>query len=165
MTPDDVLPQVGYPWPYLVAGLLALSVAALIVWLARPRDPAASRSRSGPRSLTGRRRRGYATRVARLEESWRVGELDVRTLHLDAARLAREFGSEITGRDLTSVTLAQLRLQPDIAEIAAVVDAAERPSFDLLPGERAERVLEALETMVAMPDPALPYAQGEEPAP
>ncbi|MGM0386091.1 MAG: hypothetical protein ACQERF_08950 [Actinomycetota bacterium] len=139
-------PPVTYAWWVPALGTLLLVLAlAWLIWLlhrARPAGP----DREGPRTRPARRDWGGA--VAELHGRFLRGELDLRGMHLALAGLMREFGSDRSGRDVRSMTRAEVAEELPRSGLGDLLARYEQPSFARDPfveaQESVDRTLEVI---------------------
>lgn len=145
---NEIHPLVAYPPPYLLAGAVLALAAVAFWWYTRPlttrRQPPAERSSIGDyRSETQR----FMDEVADLREAWAHGTVDLRELHLAAARAARRYGSAIQGENYLAATRSKLEHLPQASDVAAVVALCEAPSFSDREQQRASELFAALDAL------------------
>lgn len=124
---EDLLPPEAYSaWVPVLGGVLLLAVAGwyAFVLLSTRRDRTPE---PGPLSPDGRAR--YVQDVDAALESYRRGEEDLRGLHLELARIMRDFASERIGRDVRSWTAGDIAGYDPTARLGDLLRLWEEPSF------------------------------------
>lgn len=125
---ESLLPPEAYSaWVPVVGALLLLAVAGwyafVLLSTRRPRPP---RERA-PLSDEGRAR--FEQEVEGAIASYRRGEQDLRGLHLELARIMRDFASERIGRDVRSWTAGEVAAHDPTARLGDLLRVWEEPSF------------------------------------
>ncbi len=125
---ETLLPPEAYSaWVPVVGALLLLAVAAwyafVLLSTRRPRPP------RGPEPLTSDDRARFERDVEGAMAAYRRGEQDLRGLHLELARIMREFASERIGRDVRSWTAGEIAANDPTARLGDLLRVWEEPSF------------------------------------
>jgi len=114
-----------YAWWVLAFGVaLLLAAAAWLWWVLRRRGEGDAVGR-----VAGPVRRTYRVRVDEVYERFTRGEIDLRALHLELARLVREFGSERVGQDLTWMSRGEVAEYHPRTGLGPLLARYEQPSF------------------------------------
>lgn len=128
---DGVREPVVYPEWMWVAGLILflIIVAWIVVCLVRWWKSDANRPR-GLRDLSAEQRRAYRDNLVQIEVNFSAGEWNESEVHLAVAGLMRALGTERTGRNLESATVAEIRaLVPMWPAYVHLMERCVEPSF------------------------------------
>ncbi len=125
---ESLLPPEAYStWVPVLGGVLLLAVAAWYAFvLLSTRRPAKAKD-PGPMSRDGRGR--YEADVEGAIAAYHRGEHDLRALHLELARIMRDFASERIGRDVRSWTAREIGDFDPTARLGDLLHLWEEPSF------------------------------------
>ena len=141
---SDVHPLTGYPgW---VAGLgwglvaVALGLAVFVWWWTRAAQPRfAGRPLAAPSRALGwsgwdeplpSAQARYLAHVADVSRRYEAGLVTARAAHLELASAVRGYASARLGRDVRTLTVAELREQTGDSPAAVALRAYLGPSFD-----------------------------------
>lgn len=135
-----VAPMAYHGWWPVVGVLLVAAVVAWFWWVVRstrgpvaPAPPAAApapRPAGAPDPYAAARQVAL-TRMQRVEDRHRAGELDERGAHLELAFVVREFAAARTGVRTASLTAGLAREDARVRRLAALLDRYAKPSFAL----------------------------------
>ncbi|NLI18099.1 MAG: hypothetical protein GX427_04705 [Actinomycetales bacterium] len=140
------MPAADGPFPYawwVLALGVALVVAAL-AWVAY----VLLRRAPGDGSPEARDV-SWGSRVDLLHDRFRRGEIDLRVLHLELARLIREAGSERVGRDITWMSRAEVAETFPRTGLGPLLARYEDPSFSRDPRAEAETTIRMTREVLA----------------
>ncbi|WP_277207451.1 hypothetical protein [Isoptericola croceus] len=162
MPGDELVDPMVFAWPWALVGvaflLAAVAVVVAVVRLTRPApDPApepaaeAAATRSAPSDRFAPARAATLHALDDLERRWRSQELDDRRFHLELRRELRVFAAARTGRDASTLTVADLRREHGTKTFGLEMQRLLEPTFAPAQGRRLprpERALKRARTLV-----------------
>ncbi|MFV0254050.1 MAG: hypothetical protein ACK5H2_12055 [Beutenbergiaceae bacterium] len=126
---DPVPPAAYSAWvPIVGVGLLVLLGAWLwfVFWRTRERPHTES---SGRRDRFDGLRATSLAAIAEVEERYREGEIDLRTLHLDLNHVMREFANGRLRMDTSSLTVSEIASIEGTDRLTLLLEDYQEPAF------------------------------------
>lgn len=125
---NDPAPPAAYStWVWVIGLALIAAIVAWYWWVhhhTRPR-PAPDLPDAHWASL----RETTLQKVARAEEQYRSGHVDLRSLHLELNTILREFATERLGRDAMWMTAAEIGRFEGTEQVSGLLAEFEEPAF------------------------------------
>lgn len=126
---DDAVPPVLYSWWVPALGALLLVLAALWVWFALRKRTGESPRRMQTEAQAADTRVTFLARFETEYNRFLNDEIDLRDFHLRVANLTREFGTARMGRNILSMSRAEVEEAFPRMGIGVLLRRCEQPSF------------------------------------
>lgn len=126
---DPVPPAAYSAWIPIVGVALLVALGAWI-WFVfwRTRERPFDEATGGPDQFGGIRATSLAA-IADVEERYREGQIDLRTLHLDLNHVMREFANGRLQMDTSSLTVTEIAALEGTDRLTALLSDYQEPAF------------------------------------
>ena len=128
--PADPQPPAQYAWWVWGIGLAILALIALwYVWVYWSTRPKAGEQRRGKGDPYAAMRAEHLAAIDAAYGRYTSGESDLRALHLDFNHVMRQFVSDRTGIDASSLTVAEMTQLEHSDALVTLLEDYQEPSF------------------------------------